>query len=208
LTPAAPTVHVVDDDPAVRRGLARLLGTAGYAVRTHASAAEFLAGPPPAGPSCLLLDMRMPGITGLELQDTLAATGRRTTIVFVTGHADVPMSVRALKRGAVDLLTKPVDQADLLAAVRRALARDAAARGEEDRAADVRQRFRQLTAREAEVFAHVVTGMLNKQIAAALGISEKTVKVHRARVMEKMRAGSVAELTRLADRLGVILPKA
>jgi FixJ family two-component response regulator len=201
-------VCVVDDDPAVRRSLARLLASAGYAVETFASATEFLARAPYAGPCCLLLDMRMPGVTGLELQEALAAVGRRMSIVFVTGHVDVPMSVRAMKRGAADLLTKPVDDQDLLAAVHRALARDAEDLGEEARVAEIRRRVTLLTPRETEVFSLVVTGMLNKQIASALGISEKTVKVHRARVMEKMRAGSVADLVRLADRLGVILPKA
>jgi FixJ family two-component response regulator len=155
-----------------------------------------------------VLDVRMPGLNGLDLQETLAATGRRMSIVFVTGHVDVPMSVRAMKRGAADLLTKPVDDKDLLAAIRRALAKDVEDLGEEARVADVRKRVNLLSPRETEVFALVVTGMPNKQIAAALGISEKTIKVHRARVMDKMQAGSVAELVRLADRVGVILTKA
>ena len=204
----APTVFVVDDNPSVRRSLTRLLASAGYTVEALASAKEFLAREPYAGPCCLVLDVRMPGLNGLDLQETLAATGRRMSIVFVTGHVDVPMSVRAMKRGASDLLTKPVDDKDLLAAVQRALAKDVADRGEEARVAEVRKRVKLLTPRETEVFALVVTGMLNKQIASALGISEKTIKVHRARVMEKMQAGSMAELVRLADRVGVILPKA
>jgi len=204
----APMVFVVDDEPSVRRSLTRLLASAGYTVEAFASAREFLARAPYAGPCCLVLDVRMPGLSGLELQETLAAAGRRMSIVFVTGHVDVPMSVRAMKRGAADLLTKPVDDKVLLAAIQRALAKDVADLGEEARVADVRKRVKLLSPRETEVFALVVTGMLNKQIASALGISEKTIKVHRARVMEKMRAGSVAELVRLADLAGVILPKA
>jgi FixJ family two-component response regulator len=204
----APMVFVVDDDPSVRRSLTRLLASAGYTVEAFASAKEFLARESYPGPCCLVLDVRMPGLNGLDLQETLAATGRRMSIVFVTGHIDVPMSVMAMKRGAADLLTKPVDDTDLLAAVRRALAKDVEDLGEETRVADVRRRVNLLSPRETEVFALVVTGMPNKQIAAALGISEKTIKVHRARVMDKMQAGSVAELVRLADRVGVILPKA
>jgi len=203
----APRVFVVDDDPSVRRSLTRLLASAGYTVEAFASAKEFLAREPYAGPCCLVLDVRMPGLGGLELQETLAATGRRMSIVFVTGHVDVPMSVRAMKRGAADLLTKPVDAKDLLAAIQRCVAKDAADLGEETRVAEVRKRVKLLSPRETEVFALVVTGMLNKQIASALGISEKTIKVHRARVMEKMRAGSVAELVRLADEAGVTVPK-
>jgi FixJ family two-component response regulator len=201
-------VFLVDDEPSVRRSLTRLLASAGFTVEAFASAREFLARAPYAGPCCLVLDVRMPGLSGLELQETLVAAGRRMSIVFVTGHVDVPMSVRAMKRGAADLLTKPVDDKVLLAAIQRALAKDVADLGEEARVADVRKRVKLLSPRETEVFALVVTGMLNKQIAAALGISEKTIKVHRARVMEKMRAGSVAELVRLADLAGVILPKA
>jgi len=204
----APMVFLVDDEPSVRRSLARLLASAGFVVEAFASAREFLARAPYAGPCCLVLDVRMPGLSGLELQETLAAAGRRMSIVFVTGHVDVPMSVRAMKRGAADLLTKPVDDKVLLAAIQRALAKDVADLGEEARVAEVRKRVTLLSPRETEVFALVVTGMLNKQIASALGISEKTIKVHRARVMEKMRAGSVAELVRLADLAGVILPKA
>ena len=204
----APMVFVVDDDPSVRRSLTRLLASAGYTVEAFASAKEFLVREPYAGPCCLVLDVRMPGLNGLDLQETLAATGRRMSIVFVTGHVDVPMSVRAMKRGATDLLTKPVDDKDLLAAIHRCLAKDVQDLGEEARIAEVQKRVKLLSPRETEVFALVVTGMLNKQIAAALGISEKTIKVHRARVMDKMRARSVAELVRLADRVGVILTKA
>jgi FixJ family two-component response regulator len=203
MTEAPPRVFVVDDNPSVRRSLHRLLASAGYTVEAFASAAEFQARAPATGPCCVVLDVRMPGLSGIELQQALAAAGRRMSIVFVTGHADVPASVQAMKGGAVDLLTKPVDQQRLLAAIARALAKDAVDLGEEIRIAHIRQRVRTLTGREAQVFALVVTGMLNKQIAYDLGIVEKTVKVHRARVMEKMRAGSVAELVRLADAVGV-----
>jgi FixJ family two-component response regulator len=207
VTRVAPLVFVVDDDPSVRKSLARLLGSAGYAVEAFASAREFLARERYAGPCCLVLDVRMPGLTGLDLQEALAGAGRRMSIVFVTGHVDVPGSVRAMKRGAVDLLTKPVDAPDLLAAVQRALTKDLRDRATEARLASTQERIKTLTPRETEVFALVVTGMLNKQIAFELGVGEKTVKVHRARVMEKMRAGSVAELVRLADRVGVIVPQ-
>lgn len=149
----------------------------------------------------------MPGLTGIQLQELLAATGRRMSIVFVSGHADGPASVKAMKAGAVDLLTKPVDVRDLIAAIQRAMMTDKHDRATEASLAEVRRRLGRLTAREVEVFARVVTGMLNKQIGAALGIGEKTVKVHRARVMERMRAGSVADLVRLADEAGVTVPK-
>jgi len=207
MSAVAPRVFIVDDDPSVRKSVARLVRAAGYAVEAFASAREFLARERHAGPCCLVLDVRMPGLTGLDLQDALAAAGRRMSIVFVTGHADVPTSVKAMKGGAVDLLTKPVDAKDLLKAIQRAVAKDVQHLADETRIAEIQERVKMLTAREIEVFALVVTGMLNKQIAFELGISEKTVKVHRARVMEKMRAGSVAELVRLADRVGVIVPK-
>jgi FixJ family two-component response regulator len=200
-------VFVVDDDPSVRKSLTRVLASAGYAVEAFASAREFLARPPHPGPCCLVLDVRMPGLTGIQLQEMLAVTGRRMSIVFVTGHADVPTSVKAMKAGAVDLLTKPVDVEDLIPAIQRALTRDEHDRAAEVRRAEIQRRVSLLTARETEVFALVVTGMLNKQIGAALGIVEKTVKVHRARAMEKMRVGSVAELVRLADAAGVTVPR-
>jgi RNA polymerase sigma factor (sigma-70 family) len=203
----APMVFVVDDDPSVRKSLARLIGSAGYAVEAFASAREFLARERYPGPCCLVLDVRMPGLTGLDLQEALARAGRRLSIVFVSGHGSISVGVKAMKAGAVDFLTKPVDDTDLLVAIKRAVARDVQDAETEARLTEIRERVQVLTPRETEVFALVVTGMLNKQIASELGISEKTVKVHRARVMEKMRAGSVAELVRLADRVGVIVPK-
>jgi FixJ family two-component response regulator len=205
--PAPALVSVVDDDPSVRRSLARLVKGAGYRVEAYASAHEFLARPPEEGPACLLLDVRMPGLTGLDLQETLAIAAHSTSIIFITGYRDVRASVKAMKAGAVDFLTKPVDDEELLGAIERAVARAGAARLEEDRVTEIRERIKTLTPREAEVFALVVTGMLNKQIAFDLGVSEKMVKVHRGRVMEKMRARSLAELVRLADEGGVISAK-
>ena len=202
--PLGPLVGIVDDDPSVRKGLARLVKGAGYRVEVFASAREFLERPPQEGPACLLLDVRMPGLTGPELQEALAIAGRRLSIVFVSGHGDVAGSVKAMKGGAVDFLTKPIDARALLGAIERAVTKTSTATREQAGAVDVQGRLKTLTAREAQVFALVVTGMLNKQVAADLGIVEKTVKVHRARVMEKMRAGSLAELVRLADRAGII----
>jgi FixJ family two-component response regulator len=202
--PSETLVGIVDDDPSVRRGLARLVKAAGYRVEVFASAREFLARPQQEEPCCLLLDVRMPGLTGLELQEALAIAGRQVSIVFVSGHGDVVGSVKAMKGGAVDFLTKPVDARELLGAIERAVAKASTTQREQARATDVQGRLKTLTVREAQVFALVVTGMLNKQVAAELGIVEKTVKVHRARVMEKMRAGSLAELVRLADRAGII----
>ena len=207
MTASSPEIFVVDDDPSVRKSLMRVMTSAGYAVEAFASARDFLARERVVGPCCVVLDVRMPGLTGLDLQETLASSGHRMPIVFITGHGDISMSVKAMKGGAVDFLTKPFDVENLLEAIQRAVTKDAKELGDKGRTADVLERVKLLTPRETEVFALVVTGMLNKQIAGALGIAEKTVKVHRARVMEKMRAGSVAELVRLADRAGVIVPK-
>lgn len=206
LTAVVPLVFVVDDNLSVRKSLSRLLTLAGYAVETFRSAREFLMREAPAGPCCLVLDVRMPDLTGIEMQEALAAAGRRMSIVFITGYVDVPASVKAMKGGAVDLLTKPIDREELLAAVARAVAKDATDLNDEIRIAEIRQRVKLLTVRETQVFALVVTGMLNKQIANDLGVGLKTIKAHRARVMGKMRAASVAELVRLADAAGVIMP--
>jgi FixJ family two-component response regulator len=195
-------VFVVDDDASVRKGLTRVLTGSGYAVEEFASAGDFLARERYARPCCLVLDVRLPGVSGLDLQTALTAAGRRLSIVFVTGDIDVRMTVQAMKNGAVDVLSKPVGARELLNAVELAFVKDARDRREEARVAEVEERARRLSPREMQVFALVVTGMLNKQIAGELGVVEKTVKVHRARVMTKMQAGSVAELVRLADRVG------
>ena len=208
MTAAAPMVFIVDDDASVRTSLMRVMASAGYAVEAFESARDFLARDPFVGPCCLVLDVRMPGLTGLEVQETLAGLQHRMAIVFITGHGDISTSVKAMKGGAVDFLTKPFDVETILDAVKRALTKDVKALGEERQTAEVLDRVKRLTPRETEVFALVVTGMLNKQIAADLQITEKTVKVHRARVMDKMQAKSLAELVRLADRAAVIVPKA
>ena len=203
-TVAAPLVFLVDDDASVRKSLARLVRTAGYEAELFASVRDFLARAPYDGPCCLVLDVHMPGLTGLDLQEALRVAGQRLSIVFITGHRDVPVSVKAMKAGAVDFLTKPVDAETLLEAIRQAVARTLTDRRRQARVKEIRGRIATLTPREAAVFALVVTGMLNKQIGSQLGIAEKTVKVHRARVMEKMQAGSLAELVRLADEGSVI----
>ena len=208
MTCPAAMVLVVDDDASVRKSLSRVISEAGYRVETYASSREFLARVPEAGPSCLVLDVRMPGITGLELQQTLSRAVHEIPIVFITGHGDVPMSVKAMKAGAVDFLTKPFVRKDLLDAIARAVAKDTRDLGTEARDDEIRGRVKLLTPRESQVFALVVTGMLNKQIASELGIGEKTVKVHRARVMEKMQAGSLAALVRLAYAAGIIVTEA
>ena len=197
----APLIHVVDDDASLRTALLRLLGAAGFEARGYASTGDFLLRPSPDGPGCLLLDIRLPGPSGLDLQAALKEKGVALPVVFMTGHADVASSVRAMKAGAVDFLTKPVEPATLLEALRRALARDAAQRAARDEAVTLRARFASLTPREREVFERIVAGRLNKQIAGDLGIAERTVKAERAQVMAKLGAGSAAELGRLAERL-------
>ena len=194
----APFVSVVDDDALVLRSLGRLLRSAGFAVRTFPSSQEFLAHSRNGEPGCLVLDLTMPGLNGLELQQMLANSNNPCSVVFLSGHADIPASVKAMKAGAVDFLTKPVDREKLLAAVRTAIGRDRSARAEREARDSIASRLAKLTPRERDVLAGVVAGKLNKQIAALLGTAEKTVKVHRARVMRKMGAGSLAELVLLA----------
>ncbi|MGK3963414.1 response regulator transcription factor [Sorangium sp. So ce118] len=197
----APTVFVVDDDPSVLRALERLLRAAGHAVEAYASPGAFLERAPSERPGCAVIDLRMPGLDGIELQEQLSRRGCPLPIVFLTGHGDVPSSVRAMKAGATDFLTKPCDDTDLLAAVARAIERDARARAALGEQQALRTRFEALTPREREVCLRVAQGLMNKQIADELGAAEKTIKVHRGRVMEKLGVESVAELVRLVDRL-------
>jgi FixJ family two-component response regulator len=199
----ASIVHVVDDDDDARKGTARLLAAAGFEARTYASAREFLGAIEPDSAGCLILDVRLPDHSGLDLQAMLAAREVALPIVFVTGHGEIPDSVRAIQRGAVDFLTKPVDGEVLLAAVERALARDASARAARARREGLRLRYERLTPREREVFVHLISGQLNKQVAADLGITESTIKLHRANVLQKLEVDSMAELARLAVDLGI-----
>ncbi len=199
-------MFVVDDDASVRGALARLLHSAGYQTETFASAEGFLAQSRFDAPGCILLDVRMPGLNGLELQQALAAANRQLPIVFITGHGDVPMSVRAMKAGAEDFLPKPFDDEELLKAVARALNKSQREQNERTEVAEIRRRLSSLTPREREVLCHVVAGQLNKQIAADLSIAEKTIKVHRGRVMEKMGASSLAGLVAMTGRIGIHTP--
>src|SRR5690554_836293 len=201
-----PTIFIVDDDPSVRKGLERLVRASGFKAKTFASAEEFLACrlcQESRYPACLVLDVRMPGISGINLQQELAKAGIPLPIVFITGHGDIPMSVQAMKNGAVDFLPKPFAEEELLAAVEQALTKAARLQKEAVAKAEVCGRVNTLTPREYEVFRWVITGMLNKQIAAELKVTEKTIKVHRARVMQKMQAASVADLVRLAQKIEV-----
>jgi len=198
-----PVVHIVDDDLSFLRALTRRLRAAGYTVEAFGSAAEFLKARSPDATGCVVMDLQMPGATGLELQGLLAGEDNPLAVVFLSGHGDIPSSVRAMKQGAVDFLTKPVQGEDLIEAVELALAQDRQQRSNRLKVDDVRGRYASLTPREREVFVLVVRGLLNKQIAAELGTAERTVKAHRVQVMTKMRAQSIAELTRLAERLGI-----
>ena len=197
----APVVFVVDDDPSVRSSLKFLLSSVGLQVESFESAETFLQRKAPDSPSCLVLDVRLRGLSGLDFQRELAAREIRIPIVFVTGHGDIPMSVRAMKDGAIEFLTKPYRDQDLLDAIRIALERDRTRREQEKDLTDLQQRFDSLTPREQEVISKVVSGMLNKQIAAELGTAENTVKVHRSRAMEKMNAQSFADLVRMIGKL-------
>jgi FixJ family two-component response regulator len=197
-------VFVVDDDRSVRTSLANLLESDDYTVATFASAAEYLAEAPYLGPACLVLDVRLPGLDGLALQRQLLEEGRMEQIVFITGHGDIPMGIQAMKRGAIDFLPKPFDDATLLSAIRQALARSAESWQKREEMAQIRARIAMLTPRELEVFRFVIAGLLNKQIAAELGAALRTIKTHRGRVMHKMGVASVAELVRLAQKAGVM----
>jgi FixJ family two-component response regulator len=201
------TVFIVDDDPAIREALVSLLQSVGLKVTALASVPEFLNCPRPDGPTCLVLDVRLPGRSGLDLQRELSATHSQLPVIFITGHGDIPMSVQAMKGGAIEFLSKPFRDQDLLDAIQLGLARDRERRENDRELRALRERFETLTSREREVMSYVVMGRLNKEIAGDLGISEITVKVHRAQVVRKMSADSLPELARMADKLKLSAPK-
>ena len=201
---AKSTVLVIDDDPDLRASVGRLLESLGLDARLFASIPDFLKSDPPDGPSCLVLDVRLPGQSGLDLQRELAAANRELPVIFITGHGDIPMSVQAMKGGAIEFLTKPFRDQDLLDGIQLGLARDLVRRESEKALADLRERFGSLSPREREIMIHVAQGRLSKQIAGDIGIAEATVKVHRSRAMRKMNAHSLPELGRMADRLKLV----
>ena len=207
MTESGGIVFVVDDDPSMRESLRNLVRSIGLRVQVFASGQEFLRSGHVDRPACLVLDVRMPGLSGLDLQKRMVDAGTDIPIVFLSGHADIPMSVRAMKAGAAEFLTKPVREQDLLDAIQEALERDRLAGSRHEEISDLQSRFDSLTARERDVMKHVTAGLLNKQIAGELGIQETTVKIHRHHVMEKMKATSLAELVRMADRVEVPTPK-
>ena len=196
-------VFVIDDDASMRDAVSRLLNAVGLTVQTFASAREFLAGRLPDVPGCVVLDVRLPGLSGLDLQREMVERGIHIPVIFITGHGDIPMSVQAMKAGAVEFLTKPFRDQDLLDAVRSGIQLDRQGRKERAELAELRDGLRQLTPREREVMSLVVAGLLNKQIALRLGTSEKTIKIHRSHVMQKMRADSLADLVRMSQKLGI-----
>jgi FixJ family two-component response regulator len=198
-----PTIFIIDDDSSMRRALSYLLQSAGYKVETYSSAEKFLQRDPYDGVGCILLDVRMPGLSGMDLQEKLMRPDYMMPIIFLTGHGELSMGVHAMKKGAVDFLTKPCDDEQLLAAVNRAVEKDMQARGSYKQKQEIRRRIELLTPRENEILRYVITGLLNKQIAATLGIAEPTVKIHRGRIMEKLRAESVADLVRMAGKAGI-----
>jgi FixJ family two-component response regulator len=198
------TVLVIDDDPGLRASVGRLLRSLGLDAQLFASISDFLKSDPPEGPTCLVLDVRLPGQSGLDLQRELAAANRELPIIFITGHGDIPMSVQAMKGGAIEFLTKPFRDQDLLDAIRLGLSRDRARRENEKALAVLRERFESLSPREREIMIQVAHGRLNKQIAGDIGIAEATVKVHRSRLMHKMKARSLPELSRMADKLKLV----
>src|SRR6201990_940021 len=201
---AAPTVLIIDDDAAIRESLGRLLPSAGIETRLFASISDFLKADRPEGPTCLVLDVRLPGQSGIDFQRELNVSGIQIPIIFVTGYGDIPMSVQAMKRGAIEFLTKPFRDQDLIDAIQIGLARDRARREDERAIATLRQRFEALTPREREIMIHVARGRISKQIAHEIGIAEATVKVHRSRAMQKMKASSLPELGRMADKLKLL----
>ena len=206
---ANPTVFVIDDDPDLRASVGRLLRSLGLDAQLFTSISDFLsqvrsAGSPPAGPTCLVLDVRLPGESGLDFQRELAAANKELPIIFITGHGDIPMSVQAMKGGAIEFLTKPFRDQDLLDAIQLGLARDRARRQNEKSLAALRERFESLSPREREIMIQVAHGRLSKQIAGDIGIAEATVKVHRSRLMHKMKARSLPELSRMADKLKLV----
>jgi FixJ family two-component response regulator len=198
------TVLIIDDDSALRASISRLLGSLGLTTQQFASISDFLASKLPDGPTCLVLDVRLPGQSGLDFQRDLAAANRELPIIFITGHGDIPMSVRAMKGGAIEFLTKPFRDQDLLDAIQLGLARDRARRENEQALAGIKERFGSLTPREREIMIEVARGRLSKQIAGDIGIAEPTVKVHRSRLMRKMKARSLPELARMADKLMLV----
>ena len=203
MTDTDPIVFIVDDDDSVRKALTRLINSVGFNVETFASAHDFLKRKSHHnGPACLVLDIRMPGLSGLDLQDELVAAGRTLPIIFISGHGNIPLSVRAMKAGAVDFIEKPFEDQSLLDAINHSLKKDRQTKLEQAELREIQQRVDSLTPREREVFAHVVSGKLNKQIAFELGTTERTIKAHRARVMKKMQAKSLADLIRLAEKVG------
>jgi FixJ family two-component response regulator len=207
MTEPQATVFVIDDDPSVRKSLSRLLRSAGHGVEAFSSAEEFLAREHFDGIGCMILDVQMPGLSGMDLQAELIKAETSMPIVFITGYGDIPMSVEAMRKGAVHFLSKPIDDNDLLAAVKEAIEKDRKAKAEQAEIHDIRNRLSLLTPREYEILRYVITGMLNKEIAFALNIAEKTVKIHRGRVIQKLHVDSVAELVRLAEKAGIDPPK-
>jgi FixJ family two-component response regulator len=203
MTVLDPTVFVIDDDPSVRKGLARLLRSLGFNTETFASAELFLAREPFEGIGCIVLDVRMPGRSGMDLQEDLNEANPGMPIIFITGHGTIPMTVQAIKRGAVDFLTKPFDDHELLEAIEKAIDKDRKAKAEHARVQAIRERIDTLTPREQEILRYVIAGMLNKQVGLNLDIAEKTVKIHRGRIMEKLGVDSVADLVRLAEKAGI-----